>query len=329
MDIYSFINSTAMQDYLRKINYKFSGFEAAWLIYRSNRATLAEKHAAWQEIIDTWPDEESGIPIQSISDSRTKENFRYKLHHILKDQIYTDIALITHMIDNYPKENNKYVYRCFFGITWNETYFSSYKEAYNFAIDKIKKSPKYTKFTIVRELSNVREVTEDYINITFSRNGEIMSVKMPAIFEVKKSALENLLFEFPTPFKKGDILYNPYEYPDRISTPFVFIESVSSEEVIKMYDDFDYPDGSKNAALIYIVCGEGKIEKHYFGEYTSFEYCLPEKIDSKTIGMSDSEIAVLKVLSKYLKSDDDPDSVKFAQEYAQTIAKGWANEILK
>ena len=56
MDIYRFFNSKDVADYLREIGYEFTAPEAAFIVYRSNDATLDEKIAAWQEIAETMPD---------------------------------------------------------------------------------------------------------------------------------------------------------------------------------------------------------------------------------------------------------------------------------
>ena len=55
MDIYRFIDSSAMRAYLKEQNYPFSTQEAAFLVYSCKTATLAEKAQAWEEIIRTMP----------------------------------------------------------------------------------------------------------------------------------------------------------------------------------------------------------------------------------------------------------------------------------
>ena len=58
MDIYNFINSKDIQEYLRGINYTFTTPEAAFLVYMCKHVTLEEKFQAWFEIIRTMPDSE-------------------------------------------------------------------------------------------------------------------------------------------------------------------------------------------------------------------------------------------------------------------------------
>ena len=84
MDVFRFINSSAIRDHLREIDYKFSGFEAAWLVSKCRTATLEEKQAAWREIIETYPDEEYKALPASYK-TRT-------LHSIIKEQLTPDQA---------------------------------------------------------------------------------------------------------------------------------------------------------------------------------------------------------------------------------------------
>lgn len=57
MDIYEFFNSKDIAEYCRSIDHKFSAIETAYIVWYSDHHTLSEKHNAWQEIIDTLPDE--------------------------------------------------------------------------------------------------------------------------------------------------------------------------------------------------------------------------------------------------------------------------------
>ena len=56
MDIYRFINSADIARHLKDIRYSFSTLDAAWLIWQCKTATMAERHTAWKELIQTAPD---------------------------------------------------------------------------------------------------------------------------------------------------------------------------------------------------------------------------------------------------------------------------------
>ncbi len=57
MDFTTFINSRDIREYHRKIGYKYSTTEAAWLVYMCSTKTLKEKHEAWKWIIKNMTDE--------------------------------------------------------------------------------------------------------------------------------------------------------------------------------------------------------------------------------------------------------------------------------
>ena len=57
MNIYDFFNSRDVAEHCKNIGHKFTAMEIAFLVWQSNEHTLAEKHTAWQKIIDTMPDE--------------------------------------------------------------------------------------------------------------------------------------------------------------------------------------------------------------------------------------------------------------------------------
>ena len=58
MNIYKFFNSKDIATHCKNIGHKFTAIEMAYLVWRSNHHTLAQKIAAWEELICTVPDEE-------------------------------------------------------------------------------------------------------------------------------------------------------------------------------------------------------------------------------------------------------------------------------
>ena len=75
MDILQLIPSWDMRKHLKKIAYKFSPSECAWLVHQSKKTLLTERHAAWQEIIDTMPDCE--IDPASLPDTHLHDFLSY------------------------------------------------------------------------------------------------------------------------------------------------------------------------------------------------------------------------------------------------------------
>ena len=58
MDIYNLINSKAISEHCRNISHNFSPLEMAYLIYANDSMNIAQKHLAFSEIINEYPDME-------------------------------------------------------------------------------------------------------------------------------------------------------------------------------------------------------------------------------------------------------------------------------
>lgn len=56
MDIYSFINSKDIREYLKQIQYQFSSLETAWLIYACRALSFKQKKAQWEQMMISMPD---------------------------------------------------------------------------------------------------------------------------------------------------------------------------------------------------------------------------------------------------------------------------------
>ena len=56
MDIYSIINSKAISEYCRKIAHQFTPLEMAYLVYANDSMNIAQKHTAFNEIIEQYPE---------------------------------------------------------------------------------------------------------------------------------------------------------------------------------------------------------------------------------------------------------------------------------
>ena len=57
MNIYEYFNSPDVANHCKKLGHRFSGKELAYMIWQSNHHTLAQKIAAWEELLKIIPDE--------------------------------------------------------------------------------------------------------------------------------------------------------------------------------------------------------------------------------------------------------------------------------
>ncbi len=117
MDVYNFINSKDVRNYLRETNYAFTPVEAAWVVWQCYNATFEETHKAWQEIIGIMPD----MPIKNRNTDFPS------LHQFLKDYMHLERKIIDRFYN--PLENAVYRY-LIYGIYENEEYVEKYDNIY-------------------------------------------------------------------------------------------------------------------------------------------------------------------------------------------------------
>ena len=218
MDILRFINSKDIREYLKTINYEFNSLEAAWLIYQCRNATIEEKHAAWRELINTMPDCE--IKQAAIC--------RHSLHSFLNEFLKTENKILNEFFNN--TENSIYSYEWWEDNMWHprNPYCSNYEDilaSYDSLEKCFSKNGVYSteyerpeKYRIIKqELNNGTIIT-----VIFSKDNKVINYSFgfsPSNNEYlyDESVLftfDNLYFNFPTPFKKGDILCIQYEQSD-------------------------------------------------------------------------------------------------------------------
>lgn len=213
MDIYSFINSNDIGQYCRKINHKFNPLEAAYLIWRSGRRTLKERHIAWKQLIDTTPD--MAIP---------NTNYR-SLHKFLS--IYMEMEN-TILKEFYSADDNA-VYFC--GVYTDDGVYELKPQQNVFkTIDDC--------FEYIRELKNHINIIDFFVSkAPLNKQKDIESIPFRFDFETYRIVTciskTDLFITFcrmcpvvPTPFKKGDIvkIYNSeYHKNIRIKKPTVFV----------------------------------------------------------------------------------------------------------
>lgn len=219
MDIINFINSKDIRNHLHNIVYKLRTDEAAFIVYYSRRP-FEEKIEAWNWIADNMPN------TSRIAHRQTIHNFRYVLREFIKLQQ----AKITRFKEN---PNNEYVYTfSYFSIDEREegqyyyTSFDSLVEAilrYNNdedTTDKMRRlevckcklnDDEYGPCDKVK-LTDAGKISDIYINSKHHPdiyNGNVQDDM--DLFDVD-IMFEMMFFNIPTPFERGDILINRYDF---------------------------------------------------------------------------------------------------------------------
>ncbi len=204
MNILEFLNSKDVADYLRKINYRLSPMEQAYLVYYSQNHNFAEKKRAWQEIAEEFPQE-----TYSCKNSVLKE---MPLAQALNEYI----ALMERFVD-LCKTQELAVWECQYRITeddadWssyfccedNVLYFSSYGQCFAYIQDKIGKKSTYgipEKFRITKTYFN----EEKSVTLVFNLKGQFLEAEGVGFGD---DAIQSLFWKtcirIPTPFQRGD-----------------------------------------------------------------------------------------------------------------------------
>lgn len=214
MNIFKYINSKDIRKYLEKIDYKFTSLEAAWLIYQCKGMTLKEKQAAFNELIDTMPDCEI--------EKRNNTVPQKSLHKFLKKYISLENRYIAEF---YSAQNSIYKLEYIF------------KDDCEWYADGL-----YSSF---QDLKAVAEATENVVKIRceklipnqthsrmiacFSKDFEIIDIHIDYIpcnadYDIYYGVFGGLFFDFPTPFKKGDIVCDKFNRDGVCGGPFVLTE---------------------------------------------------------------------------------------------------------
>ena len=318
MNVLDFINSSALREHLKSIGYQFSGFEAAWLVWNCRSATLDEKLAAWDEIMRACPDEEYPNPQQHYAG----------LPNFLHATLWDYSAYIKKTVDfikekpvpgeyfytvKYKKVSGGKMYLC-------AGFLGTYEAALQNALEMIAGYGKGASAVITKlapEPKNEEwELTVDRFGII--KDAHSRGVSFDEGYKDISICFENMRFSFPTPFKKGDILYDPerVDLNSLWSRPFVLKESATeiSQRLGKpLRDGTDViADGLFLDSVDMLYCEDIR-------DYTSLEYFPEEKLTGR--------LRLLRALSGFVKGDID--EVLFANAYAFVLADERAKEIKK
>lgn len=204
MNIYPFINSRDIRVYLKSVDYSFSSLEAAWLIWKSKYTSVREKHAAWKELMESMPD----CKIEERASTRPYPS----LHRLLERLMEVENKYIALIQADDPKTFFCFEYTS--DSVWQEGYsLPCYAECLKRAIACCRNESE-TEAVRIR----IRKVWFDgsgrSIDAEVSAGGEIMKVLCDELltqeeWNILHRSFDGMRFDFPTPFKRGDIICNP------------------------------------------------------------------------------------------------------------------------
>lgn len=308
MNIYRFINSRDIREHLKKSGYAFSSLEAAWLVYQCRTASLAEKHAAWQEIIENMPD----CKIERRQNTQPRES----LHTFLQEYMALQNMYIEELYrsDGHAVYQYRWVYNDSDDWCDDEDIFSSFDACCN-AIENEEED--------IRKIAvRKRRVDESfYLEGIMLPNKTLLSVEPSRIDnededQLYRQSFDGFWFDFPVPFQRGDILWDPERQTGFCGGPFVMegiaLEGISSErakENLRKYGD----TSDMNAWGEFQREDDGQIYSEIIDNYMDCEYYRGELTGKRRI---------LTALSSFVKGKIDV--CLFACAYHQILTEEYA-----
>ena len=215
--ILQFVNSKDIREYLRTIDYQFNALEAAWLIWQSCNTTVDERHQAWKKVILESPD----CPIEERMNTRQQPS----LHGFLREYMEMENKFLAQF-----RNADGAVYHIEYHFdTWSRgekrvySRFVPEKMSCMIEDDDDLKHIKCTRTPVDNLDGNTLSVSS---HVILDRNMRIMSINPDSYVdehedEIMMEVFQGLWFDFPTPFHKGDILWDPKSSSDFTGGPFV------------------------------------------------------------------------------------------------------------
>lgn len=301
---YNCINSKDIRKYLKELDYQFSPLEAAWLVWQCRAISIKEKYKLWQQIIDTMAD--------CIIKKHLKEHADI-LYNSLHDFLNEYMDLQNEYIERFNLYDKISVYQ--FELTWGvECYINRYNtEAYS-TIDKcfdraMAVCAEYTEedekplgFRIKKLMTDSKSC---YIEANYLPDGMMAEITPHGYYDKKDEIYtlfeDNMCFSFPVPFRKGDILWNPWM--KHYTCGPVVLESIAAKSIDGSADRPDHNRIRKEYSgdiSDMDICGifqqeDGDIFEDNIWCYMDYEFYPEEKL----VG----EKRILKLIGAYLKDE--------------------------
>ena len=222
LDVLDFVDSLAVLAHWEKIGWNPPPIEASFIIWNSHKRTIAEKHAAWRNLIETTPD--------AIFPKHMSYLTGRSLHAFLEAYMRIQEQLLD---DLRSPENEKS--NCCWIVRKreaNDKYEAYVRPSFERAVRKLRDcideedwGLKDDRFILTKRHFADDSDEEDYdsdVSVLVSPDLELIAFvddRSPRLTQKEKDVLwpgfEDMWFNFPLPFKQGDILvHHPGIYGD-------------------------------------------------------------------------------------------------------------------
>lgn len=212
MNTYRFINSKDIREYLQTISHTFDTVTAAYLVWQCKNATMQEKFAAWEEIVQAMPD--CAIPHRPGMQGEVPSVHQFLLAYI---------ALQKEMLKNFSQKDGCVFSADFFYLPSQEKKQEALWQAGSALFTDYESCLAYCR----RELADETDDKADKVRIRKQPFGEDSN---SAAFLTLTADLEplgldpvhycdldlvfpSLWIDIPTPFCRGDIVWDPSGEP--------------------------------------------------------------------------------------------------------------------
>ncbi len=301
MDFTKFINSRDVREHLKNIGYDFNSLEAAWLVWNSITVTYEEKTEAVRYIIENMPD-------MSIEGNFLRKHVP-SLHGHLKFIYETERKWLKEM---HEREDNT-VY-CISFYDESECNWVPLKPVF-YELDTAETYIKSCFLSDPKELYRIKKIrTDDGYEIsaaTYRADGSLRSIDCYMFDSEDEEELffffYSLYLEFPVPFKRGDLLCNPYGILLPCEGPFVFEKLHHTNDDKNKKLSFMYYNMNADAYYFDPECNTELL--HYcVHNYMDFEYYRRELTGTD---------CVLTAVSDYVKGKTD--AAELCNEYMRIM----------
>jgi death-on-curing protein len=283
MNIYDFLRSRDVAAYCREINKTWNTFEMAAIIGRAD-CTISEKHKAWRELIDAYPDMPAMRNIHGVN----FDSLHRKLGEIID---YEERALA---LFKTPEPNAVYAYtvrghkdfwrhnQC----RHSESVFSCCEDALTDAKDSWERD-EVSEITVAKMFVRGAAGGEGRIEVIFDYNcnpyrisvcGDrvLHSNMFPDIDfdETYESIFDMFYTDIPTPFKRGDLLTICNNPARPREMPIFVLNSLDRDDpkILARFLSGDYGDGSDMVGWGFFVDDGGYLYGDHTQDHDSFAY---------------------------------------------------------
>ena len=267
MNEYDLINSKAVGEHCRNIEYRFNTEELAVLIYRNKAMDIVEKIDAYKELINNCEDMTMIKHLHCGPYHSVKECIRQEIARL--NDVYSKLKISDE--DNYYKLGAFYISSGRFDNS--SRVYRKYEDVIKAITEEINEDGDISEFRIIKKSFN----NKDDITAEFYVKNKIS--KLVYIYDSNNSYPDfaTIFVDLPTPFKKGDLLYSNSNTP--FSTGFVPKSNnvFCLSWMINWEDDIEAKlikgclDNSDMMGTGYYIYEDELIQEHCY-EYDSWEF---------------------------------------------------------